>query len=412
MSSISHSEDLEELRLVRQPPSRRDVKGLQRADAFVLTNEIGDPLPGRSWRELITQSAFLIVMLTLGIGLMFGGEMVKSGGGTPAFVPLFADIFFGAGFTPAVLALWSLATASMLVSEQRKQDLIKVGVSAVFLLIGLGLLVDVAALNDAPYGALVMSVFGGAFVEIVVLVFISKFFFLVEDDAKKIARLEQQLSQLRKSASYGLATSYFYNFIKPVCSHMRLPSENGGTTPIDIEVGRNQFESASLSDSTLYVLVPRDLKAGSDVKGTLKKAQDEKVLLTGKPVPRDGAPATHRPMFLFFVKPRAAQTMHAVDIPTVVSAIRDRADTASEQMLSAKTDAERKLIVQVDIEQELQLFNNTLRELVLNDSRCSQLVKIVVVPALPFAPGALATLDIDAVVSASSATAANVKEKV
>lgn len=399
MSGRDDEEDVDSVVLVSQPSSRRFVKQLSRHHGFVVAAPITDPEAGRDWREIITQVVFLVVLATVGTGLLFGSAIAQ-GISEPAFVPLFADVFFGAGLTPTVVSLWSLATLTFGHAERRKQDLIRAAVAGVWLIIGIGLLKLVADGGGQPYGALIMGVLGGGFVEIVVLVGISKFFFLVEDDGKKIARLEAQLEQLRHSAAIGLAQSYFYNFVKPTCSHLRLPSENGGATPLDVEVGRNQFESATLTDSTLFVLIPRDLKRGADIKATLKSATDAKVLKSGKAVPRDGAPASHRPMFIFLL-PRN-DTLHAIDIPTVVSSIRDRADTAAELKLSAKNDAERRTIVSVDIEHELTAFTNCLLSLIERDERCKQLVRLVLMPALPFPATALSSLDIDAMMLKST----------
>src|SRR5689334_20190257 len=66
-----------------------------------------------------------------------------------------------------------------------------------------------------------VAIVGPALFEIGALFFISKFFFLGEDDEKRIERLEQELEDARRSPGMGLALSYFYNFLLPTAVNLR-----------------------------------------------------------------------------------------------------------------------------------------------------------------------------------------------
>jgi hypothetical protein len=391
---------LDSLRHVQQPTHSVRFRELKRPDTFLVKHPIVDPEPGVDWRAILTDVAFLFLLTVLGVGFLFGGA-IELGQTSPPFVNLFADVFFGAGFTPFVFNFWAFVTApgSRAIKGRRKQDLVRVVVSLVWVAVGMGMISVASA--PLPYGAVMLGVFGGAMVEIVVLIAIQKFFWFAEDDAKVIQRLEETVEQLRTSASYGLALSYFYNFVLPICSHLRVPAENNGVTPIDIEIGKNQFSQGELTDSSLYILVPRNLEAGADIKATLRAGTDDKVLQSGKPQPLAGAPPSHRPMFIFFVKLSAASTMHAVDIPTVLSSIRDRADAAKKQAEANRQNGVKQTVVQVDIEREIHTFTNALLELVQGDERARQLVHVLMVPSMPFNHDVLPLLDIDALRSGS-----------
>jgi hypothetical protein len=388
---------LDSLRHVLQPSHSSRFRELKRPDTFLVKHPIVEEEAGVDWRAILTDVAFLVLLTVLGVGFLFGGAL-ELGQSEPPFVNLFADVFFGAGFTPFVFNFWSFLTAPgpRAIKGRRKQDLIRVAVSAVWVAVGLGMISK--ATEGLPYGAVLLGVFGGSMVEIVVLIAIQKFLWFAEDDAKKIQRLEDTIEQLRHSASYGLALSYYYNFIIPICSHLRLPSENGGVTPIDLEIGKNQFSQGELTDSSLYILIPRCLNAGADIKATLRSGTDDKVLQSGKPQPLPGAPASHRPMFIFFVKLTSTpqSTMHAVDIPTVLSSIRDRADAAAKQAEANRQNGVKQTVVQIDIEREIHTFTNSLLELIRSDERTRQLVQVLMVPAMPFNHDVLPKLDIDA----------------
>ena len=82
---------------------------------------------------------------------------------------------------------------------------------------------------------------------------------------------------------------------------MRLEDESENGTPVDIEISRGKFEDGVLADSTLYILLPRNLFAGTDIKSTILDACKADILKQGKPKPRSGAAEHHRPMFAYFL---------------------------------------------------------------------------------------------------------------
>jgi hypothetical protein len=165
-------------------------------------------------------------------------------------------MFFNGAFDPLMLSLWSLSTGA---TTFYRQNIVKAIVSLVLLCVG------IYVLYDASVG--IEAVLGSAFFEFGALFFITKFFFLVEDNEILIERLQKQLAEARRSPGkeffftlffkslskkgMGMALSYYYNFIVPTAANLSADDENGGQTAISMEIGRGQFEPYTLTKSHL-----------------------------------------------------------------------------------------------------------------------------------------------------------------
>ena len=101
---------------------------------------------------------------------------------------LLGGMFFNGGFDPFMLSIWALGTGA---TKFYRQYLIKIGVSLVLLAVGIYLL------HDADAG--IEATVGSAFFEFGALFFITKFFFMVEDNEIIIERLEKQLEEAKRS---------------------------------------------------------------------------------------------------------------------------------------------------------------------------------------------------------------------
>jgi hypothetical protein len=150
------------------------------------------------------------------VSLIAIGYNVTSWVTTWSWFGVFGGLLFNAGFTPFVLSLWALITGSRMF---RKENLIKTQVSGALFILGYSL----QSIEDWERLSMkeLMAIIGPALFEIGALFFISKFFFLGEDDEKRIERLEKELKDARRSPGMGLALSYFYNFVLPTAVNIR-----------------------------------------------------------------------------------------------------------------------------------------------------------------------------------------------
>ena len=225
------------------------------------------------------------------------------------------------------------------------------------------------------FGDELIGVIAQGSLEIAILFVVSKFFWLTEDDEEKMKRLEDTVELLTNSMATGLANSYFFNFVLPVCDHLLLASESKDGTPIDLEIARGQFESTTLHDRHLYVLLPRDLHAGADIKGVLREGSSSKLLGQGRPKARPEADAHHRPMFLYIIGSEEDHSRHLIDIPTIVSSIRDRFEL-NERL---KQEDPKRFVPTINIAHELITFANVLLTLIATHQRTRELVRVLMV---------------------------------
>ncbi len=162
--------------------------------------------------------------------------------------------------------------------------------------------------------------------------------------------MQTELEEARRSPGTGLALAYFYNFVVPTAAHM----QSGATTLLDVELEpRGKLERGALRRNELVVLVPRDLHPAADLKQLLRQSLDERVLIQAKPQFRADVPAMHRPIFAYAVGWDAASRTCATlcDLPTIVSAVVDRARDEYQQL-------------RPDVRADLRDFQNRLHQLV------------------------------------------------
>lgn len=204
----------------------------------------------------------------------------------------------------------------------------------------------------------------------------------VEDQKKTINNLKAQIEQLRHSAAYGLAVSYYFNFLLPVCTQMRLQSDNGGVSQFEVNSEGTMKGQQVWVKSNLFVLIPSDLKRYSNIKVVLTHCVESNIAVTGRVQQREGAERLHRVMTQFLYL--SNEQLVAIDMPTVLSSIRELADATADKLLTTEDDEERNNIVRVNIASEIQQFIDHLQFLIKTDPRCAQLVKLLITPPLPW----------------------------
>lgn len=341
--------DVEQPRLIPTPQYILPHSEKQVA-IFEVTAPLGPaPSKGIDWRKYL-DGAFFTTLLVVGLIIVFTTSSID------ALID-FGSMFFDGGLTPLLISTWTIVTGATMF---RKRNIIKICASAVLLVTGIVLL---KTQQDVSVTSIGYSLF-----EIGALFFISKFFFLVEDSELWIERLERQLEEAKRSPGVGMAMSYFYNFIVPTAANLRTKEE--GDTPIDMEVGKGQFQEYMLKHNELFVFVPRDLD-GSDMKLFLRNISTDKSVIQGKPKERPGK-GTHRPMFVYFLHwdPEQKICDGLFDIPTIISSCWDRAQDRIE--------------LREEIDREIIDFQNQLITLVNVHPLTRGKVRIVSLPPLPF----------------------------
>jgi len=303
--------------------------------------------------ETILNISFFLALLGIGFGLVYYTTDLQ-------LETLLGALFFDGGLTPLVLSGWAFITGP---GTFKKRNVLKVCTSMI--LVGIGFIL----LGIRSQGEVFSSV-GAVLFETGAIFFVSKMFFLAEDDEMRIERLEKQLEEAMLSPGAGMALSYFYNFVLPTAANLNAKNEKDGKTSVSMEVKRGVFEDYELQHSQLLIYIPRDLD-GSDMKIFLRKITDTNSVIQGKPKERPGA-GTHRPMFVYFLEWDASTHIcdGLFDIPTIISSIWNRAQDQKE--------------LTVDIRQEIIIFQNALWKLVQSNPITADRVKMVSVPSTPF----------------------------
>ena len=239
-----------------QVPAQEDSPNLFFAVAAPVALRVAREPP---WRAVLNcQWAFFLGLVGAGVALT-----VVTLGATTTLLLALGNILIDGGFTPLVLALWRLLVGYGL---RRRDDAVRVATAAVLIVVGY----FVAALSpDIGSVQWVSDRLGPALFAIGALFFISRLFFIAEDDEKRIKALEEELQRARQSPAFGLALSYFYNFVLPVSRNLR-----ADTAEINVLVERGSEKTrCALRERTFFVLVPRDL-TGADIKAQLTKVSE------------------------------------------------------------------------------------------------------------------------------------------
>ncbi|CAF2388666.1 unnamed protein product [Rotaria sp. Silwood2] len=304
----------------------------------------------------------MLLDIVLFVALLAAGLVLFASVGQNILLRSFGAAFLIAGIILVILSAWLVLTGP---SMFRKMNLLKMATALIVLLIGIALVVIADEQN--------LLVVGYALFATALLILITKYFFLVEDEQIRIQRLERELRKAKQSAGMGMALSYFYNFIVPTAANIRSLDE--GHTPIDMEITRGQFEEYQLKNDQLFIIVPRDLD-GSDIKVFLKNLSSppNPSIIQGKPKERPGND-THRPMFVYFLEwnPTTKECDGLFDIPTIISSCWDR-----------YRNEKKNQDYTVDVTDEIVIFQNQLLALVNEHPITNGKVRILSFPSLPF----------------------------
>ncbi|CAF2232019.1 unnamed protein product [Rotaria magnacalcarata] len=356
--SSHHEVEMESLisspNLVSTPLFISDIDELQKP-IFEITSPLQPSRQRRITIKVLLDIALFVILLATGLWLF-------ANVGRSLLLKSFGDAFLITGIMLAILSIWLVLTGA---SMFRKINLLKLIAALIVLIIGLSLILMGNKENQLAVG---YALFATA-----LLILITKFFFLIEDEQIRIERLERELKKAKQSAGMGMALSYFYNFIVPTAANIRSMAE--GHTPIDMEVSRGKFEEYQLTTDQLFVIVPRDLD-GSDMKVFLKNVSSSPnpSVIQGKPKERPGND-THRPMFVYFLEwdPAKKECDGLFDIPTIISACWDRRKHGKNDQHDT-----------VNITDEIMIFQNQLLSLINEHPITYGKVRILSFPSLPF----------------------------
>jgi hypothetical protein len=126
------------------------------------------------------------------------------------------------------------------------------------------------------------------------------------------------------------------------------------------------------------IFLPRDLDKNSDLKEAIRMMTTSKQVMQGKPIEKPRK-STHRPMFVYFIHwNEDSKTCDGLfDLPTIISSIYQRAEDAR------KNKVERTSEFDLDIGQEILVFQNCLLQLIRENEETRDKVKIISIPKLP-----------------------------
>jgi len=323
---------------------------------FELIHELHEePIKKTDWRK-IANSFFFVSLVVLGALLLFLASNEE-----PSLV--FGTLLLSSGLTPFMLSLWAFASGW---SERRRQNMIRIASSSIFVASGITLLIYYAV-DQSP------KIFGNGFFGIGILFFISKLFFLVKDDDFIIKELQEKLKEALASPSYGLACSYYYNFVLPIAGKIKAHCKDKDASfrvPVEVETAPREFVPSEMVFSELLVIIPRELDSRDGIKETIIGANKKKKINSVRVTDPPGS-ESHRPMFLATLA--ASSDLKTVaglfDIPTVISAIWDRKQNEKE--------------VLVDVRKEIRDFQNSLFKMVQGNPLTADTVRIISVPHVP-----------------------------
>ena len=313
--------------------------------AFVVRTSIEDP-PNEEFDWNVVLDVLLFVSLFCsGAALLYFREQLGLG--------VFGGIFLNSGLTPIVLTSWTLMWGSTMF---RRQNAIKAISAGIVFSTGYSLL---------RYDGMEQSLFellAPSFLEIGLVFFISKMFFLAEDAELMVERLQTELDEAKRSPGVGMAMSYFYNFLLPTASSM------------SHRVLMSNEEYKLEGPVQLHVFIPRDLNE-NDIKKALRDMQNEGSCFQGKPLEKENA--SHRPMFVFCLEKddEKRSCFGLFDVPTIISSCWDRSGHDEEK--------------RGKIKREIIDFQNALKDLVQSNESTKNVVHLVSVPPLPLKPDAL-----------------------
>jgi len=314
----------------------------------------------------------LVIGLVLSI-VLYGGSSLKE-----ILSELLGENLFQAGLIPFLTIGYKLVIAqyNKELTAFKDANTKKLATSLGLIIIG-GIILFVE-FNGTEFGILV----GSTFMLTGLMYVIERLFFSQEDTEREAQRAMDEVEELRRTLSVGLATGYFYSFVKPFCEdlykHSDCPGDGEDEDNIRIPMdfgGRGNVEERMLCGSkTLNILIPRDLDTG-DLKGTYNGSKTVKVGGLTK-----GHYSTPWSMKLPFLKTWESDDGEEkfctwmCDVPNTMTALYHR-----------KKDVESKTgddVEPFNMIFEIRTFANTLIDLVHDSKECFNLVRILSIPAV------------------------------
>ena len=315
--------------------------------AFCVTRALQyEKKKGLDWSRFL-DVAFFLSLLSVGGVLLYIRKELR--------ISTFGSILCEAGLTPLLLTTWSLTTGGS--SVFRRQNIIKACSAAIVFSVGFRLL-------QQQDEADLIAILAPACLELGVVFFITKFFFLAEDLELQVERLESELEKAKKSPGVGLALSYYFNFVLPTAQAC-----GSGLAELSVSDPAGEEELRVAANHRFFILLPRDL-GSIDVKQQLRALD----CWQGRPVAKG---QEHRPMFLSFLEHSIAEESASIpfDVPTVLHSCWSRAlieGRAGDGVASEVLD-----------------FQNELQRLCMENPVTAQFVSIVSIPPAPFHRGQL-----------------------
>jgi len=303
---------------------------------------------------------------------------IKTGGSSKDGLGVSGELFFGAGLTPFVLSAWSLLTGA---TKFRKFNYIKCGTSLFLTVLGFILLI----LSDGNSD--VALLFGFNALDIGVLFFISRLFFLGEDDERTIERLEKQLNEARKAVGAGIALAYFYNFLKPVCCDLyrdkdtkKVYGEKDELIMLVKESFKAEPKEHILARRVMTVLIPRDLNEES-LRESVRSLGFQGHVKNYSTFRGMYQPVLHK---WRSEKNGKFYCSGLCDVPTGLSSIYDRyLDVEQRRKAPGLSQEERDEILPIDIPLEILNFQNNLLQLISQYEETRGRVRIISIPPPP-----------------------------
>jgi len=335
--------------------------------------------------EDIQDLVFFCVLLVIGLVLSivtYGTSDFKA-----LLAALLGENLFTAGMIPVLTVGYKLAIAQYQrdTSDFKEDNKKKVYTSLGFTIIGAIILAVDYSGNE--FGVLI----GSTFMLTGLVYIIERLFFVQEDTERKQQRTNDQLIESKKTLSTGLATGYFYNFVKPFCTDLynhtdcpgkgkkddiRIPMEFGGRG--------NQEERMLCGSKMVNILIPRDINT-KDLKGTYKHDLEVGGLTRGH------HPSTPWSMKVPFLKTwdsegddgfEAGQFCTYIgDVPNTLSTLYHRKADVQKRR-NALPEEDRKNVPEFNMQHEIVTFTNTLMNLIEGEKECKALVRILSIPPI------------------------------
>jgi len=318
---------------------------------------------------------FLALLMVFGIVLslfVYGGSSMND-----VLAELLGESLFTSGMVPLLTVAYKLGIAryhnASTMNDFKTDNIKKICMSLGFTIIG-GIMVNVFS-DLSDFGKMI----GSTLLITGLIDLIQRLMFFQEDTELKAQRITNELAECKRTLSVGLATSYFYNFVKPFCDDLYENEDHRGKGRRDEEIriemvfgrGDNAETWMLCGSKFVYILIPRDLDV-ADLKTTyhsqLKVGHFKKYR----------TPFPYRFPVLEHWLSEAGQTHFCsgvCDVPTILTALYHRKKTLEILRRSGHVE-----VAEFNVQHEIMTFCNTLRDLIHEEPNCVKLVRIVSIP--------------------------------